>query len=81
MESGPESPGEVGNGVLSALHEKEAIPNKRSSSKEAKRSSTRSTRKSCSCHKRFQRKLMLQSWECEYYRSQRPTVGLAVVVP
>ena len=36
-----------------------------------------STKESCAHHKRFQRKLMLQSLECTYYRSQRPTVALA----
>ena len=36
-----------------------------------------STKESCAHHKRFQRKLMLQSLECMYYRSQRPTVALA----
>ena len=48
----------------------------RSSTKESckKRSSTK---ESCAHHKRFQRKLMLQSLECTYYRSQRPTVALA----
>ena len=64
MESRPGSPGEVGNGVLSALHEQEAIPNKRSGTQESEK-------------KQYTEKLFLPQALSE--KTDAPELGVCVI--